>query len=76
MIEVAWEVWVSSSSIGSNLRWTSELALIKVALGQDADARIRFTTYVANWSSVGASAFDSVDRDSLWWTMAADGMPL
>ncbi len=22
-----------------------------------------------------ASAFDSVDRDSLWWIMAADGMP-
>ncbi len=57
------------------------LVLNKVALGMDVDARIRCTTYVAPWSSVGAfsklllCAFDSVDRDSLWRIMAADGMP-
>ncbi len=37
-------------------RGTSALALIKVALGLDVDARIRCTTYVAHWSSVGASS--------------------
>ncbi len=70
---------MSSSSKDSNPRGTSALALIKVALGLDVDARIRCTTYVAHWSSVGAmcfvefaSAFDSVDRDSLWRIMVAE----
>ncbi len=79
---------MSSSSKDSNTRGTSALALIKVALDLGVDARIRCTTNVAHWSSVGASsklllcfvdfgsAFDSVDRDSLWQIMAADGMPL
>ncbi len=40
----------------SSPRGTSALALIKVALGLDMDARMRCTTYVAHWSSVGASS--------------------
>ncbi len=46
---------VSSSSNDSNTRGTSALALVKVALGLDVNARIRCTTYVTHWSSVGAS---------------------
>ncbi len=34
---------------------TSALSLINVALGLNVDARIRCTTYVAHWSSIGAS---------------------
>ncbi len=52
LIEVVWKVLVSSPSKGSNPRGTSELALIKVALGLDADARIQCKTYVEHWSSV------------------------
>ncbi len=78
---------MSSSSKDSNPRGTSALALIKVALSLDVDARIRCTTYVTHGSSVGASSglllffvdfatvFESMDRDSLWRIMAADGMP-
>ncbi len=75
---------VSSSSKDSNTRGTSALALIKVALGLDVDARIRCTTYVTQrWSFQQAtvmlfvdfaSAFDSVGRDCLWRVMASDGM--
>ncbi len=43
------------SSKDSNPRETSALVLIKVSLGLDVDARIRCTTCVVNWSSVGAS---------------------
>ncbi len=50
------KVLVSSSSKDSNPRGTSALALIKVALDLDVDARIRCTTYVAHWSSVGVSS--------------------
>ncbi len=54
MIDVAAKVLVSSSSKDPNPRGTIALALIKVALGLDVDARIRCTTYVAHWSSFGA----------------------
>ncbi len=47
---------VSPSSKDSNSRGTSALALIIVGLGLDVDARNRSTTYVAQWSSVGASS--------------------
>ncbi len=78
---------MSFSSKDSNPRGTSALTLIKVALGMDSDSRIRCTTYVPPLSSVRASsklllcfvdfaaALDSVDRDSFWRIMAADGMP-
>ncbi len=75
---------MSSSSKDSNLRGTSALALIKVALGLDVDARTRTTTYVAHWSSVGASSKLLLCASlilllrSILWTlrkMAADGMP-
>ncbi len=56
LINVAAKVLVSSSSKASSTRETSALALIKVALFLDVDARIRCTTYVAHWSSVGASS--------------------
>ncbi len=44
-----------SSSKDSSPRWTSALALIKVALDLDVDAQIRCTIYVAHWSSIGDS---------------------
>ncbi len=73
---------VSFSSKDSNPRGTSALALTKMALGLNEDARTRCTTYVAHLSSFGASsklplcasAFDSVDRGSPWWLMAANGI--
>ncbi len=50
------DVAASSSSKDSNTKGTSALVLFKVALGLDMEARIRCTSYVAHWSSVGASS--------------------
>ncbi len=74
---------MSSFSKDSNQRGTSALAQTKVGIGLDEDAQPRRTleqlrsVWQANVLCFVdfASAFDSVDRDSLLQTMAAGGMP-
>ncbi len=47
---------ISLIDIAAKIFGVSALALIKMALGLYVDARIRCTTYVTHWSSVGASS--------------------
>ncbi len=74
---------MSSFSKDSNQRGTSALAQSKVGIGLDEDAQLRRTleqlrsVWQANVLCFVdfASAFDSVDRDSLLQIMAEGGMP-
>ncbi len=76
---------MSPSSKDFNPKGTSTFALMKVVLGLDVDHMHSMRrTLKQRWSFqqatvicfiVFASAFVTVDRDSLWRIMAADRMP-